>query len=81
MPRKGAVLVRVGRRDVQLTHLDKIYWPDDGLTKGDLIDYYAAMAPFILPHLKERPLSLVRYPGGTAEKGFYQKDEIGRAHV
>jgi len=74
MPSKGAVLVRVGEKEVKLTHLDKVYWPDDGFTKGDLIDYYAAMAPYILPHLKDRPLSLVRYPGGTAEKGFYQKD-------
>ncbi len=74
MPNESAVLVRVGRRAVQLTNLDKVYWPEDGLAKGDLIDYYAAMAPFILPHLKDRPLSLVRYPSGTAEKGFYQKD-------
>ncbi|MEX0975092.1 MAG: non-homologous end-joining DNA ligase [Bacillota bacterium] len=74
MPGKGAVVVRVGGRDVQLTHLDKVYWPADSFTKGDLIDYYAAMAPVLLPHLKDRPLSLVRFPGGTGEKGFYQKD-------
>ncbi len=74
MPGKGAVMVKVGKRQVQLTHLDKVYWPDDGLTKGDLIDYYAAVAPVLLPHLKDRPLSLVRYPHGIEEKGFYQKD-------
>jgi len=64
----------VGKRDVQLTHLDKVYWPSDGHTKRDLIDYYVAIAPYLLPHLKDRPLSLVRFPGGTGEKGFYQKD-------
>jgi bifunctional non-homologous end joining protein LigD len=67
-------MVRVGKREVQLTHLDKVYWPADGYTKRDLIDYYAAVAPYLLPHLKDRPLSLVRFPGGTGEKGFYQKD-------
>lgn len=71
---KGAVIARVGKRDVQLTHLDKVYWPWDGFTKGDLIDYYASVAAYLLPHLKDRPLSLVRYPGGVAEQGFYQKD-------
>ncbi|MGE5580340.1 MAG: non-homologous end-joining DNA ligase [Bacillota bacterium] len=74
MPSKGAVMVRVGERDLQLTHLDKVYWPDAGLTKRDLIDYYVAMAPVLLPHLKDRPLSLVRYPNGILEEGFYQKD-------
>ncbi len=67
-------MVQVGRRRVRLTHLDKVYWPDDGFTKGDLIDYYATVAPVLLPHLKDRPLSLVRFPGGISEKGFYQKD-------
>jgi bifunctional non-homologous end joining protein LigD len=74
MPSKDAVLARVGQRNVRLTHLDKVYWPDSGLTKGDLIDYYANVADVLLSHLKDRPLSLVRYPNGTAEKGFYQKD-------
>lgn len=57
-----------------LTHLDKVYWPDEGITKGDLIAYYRAMAPFILPYLKNRPLSLKRNPNGILDDGFYQKD-------
>lgn len=65
---------RVGRHEVRLTHLDRVYWPRDGFTKRDLIDYYVAVAPYLLPHLKDRPLSLVRFPGGTDGKGFYQKD-------
>lgn len=72
MPSKGAVMARVGEREVQLTHLDKVYWPGEGFTKRDLIDYYVAVAPVLLPHLKDRPLSLVRYPHGILEEGFYQ---------
>lgn len=74
MPTKAATIVRVGQREVQLTHLDKLYWPDDGYTKRDLIDYYYNVAPYLLPHLEGRPLSLVRFPGGTGSAGFYQKD-------
>ncbi len=68
------VLTQIGKRQVQLTNLDRIYWPNQGYTKADLIRYYSEMAPFILPHLKDRPLSLVRYPSGVNEAGFYQKD-------
>jgi bifunctional non-homologous end joining protein LigD len=74
VPSENAVTARVGEREVQLTHLDKVYWPSDGYTKGDLVGYYAAIAPYILPHLKDRPLSLVRYPEGAGQPGFYQKD-------
>jgi bifunctional non-homologous end joining protein LigD len=56
------------------THLDKLYWPDEGITKGDLIIYYQTIAPFILPYLKNRPLSLKRNPNGIKDKGFYHKD-------
>jgi bifunctional non-homologous end joining protein LigD len=56
------------------THLDKLYWPDEGITKGDLISYYQTMAPFVLPYLKNRPLSLRRNPNGINDQGFYHKD-------
>jgi bifunctional non-homologous end joining protein LigD len=56
------------------TNLDKIYWPVEGYTKGDLIAYYRDVAPFILPHLKDRPLSLHRHPNGIEGKNFFQKD-------
>jgi bifunctional non-homologous end joining protein LigD len=59
---------------LKFTNLDKIYFPDDGYTKGDLIRYYDAVAPLILPHLKDRPLSLKRYPNGIRGEYFFQKN-------
>ena len=66
--------MEVGGRKVMVTHLDKVYWPKDGYTKGEMIAYYREVAPVILPYLRDRPLSLHRFPGGIAEKSFYQKD-------
>jgi bifunctional non-homologous end joining protein LigD len=60
--------------DVPLTNLDKIYWPDEGYTKRDLIEYYRTMAPVILPYLLDRPQSLNRHPNGIKGQSFYQKD-------
>lgn len=57
-----------------LTHTDKIYWPKEKISKGALLAYYDAIAPFILPYLKNRPLSLNRHPNGIDKPGFYQKD-------
>jgi bifunctional non-homologous end joining protein LigD len=57
---------------VALSNLDKIFWPDDGYTKGNLIDYYAAISDTLLPHLRDRPVMLVRYPDGITGKNFYQ---------
>ncbi len=62
------------RREVPFTNLDKVFWPDDGYTKSDLIGYYRAVAPLLLPYLRDRPLVLVRYPDGIAGKSFYQKN-------
>lgn len=59
---------------VELTHLDKVYWPKNKITKGELIDYYQKIAPNILPYLKDRPENLLRNPGGIDEKGFYQRN-------
>jgi bifunctional non-homologous end joining protein LigD len=59
---------------VKLTNLDKVFWPDEGYTKGDLIDYYREVAPFILPYLRDRPVVLTRYPDGIEGKSFFQKD-------
>jgi len=55
-----------------LSNLSKLYWPDDKITKGDLINYYESIAPFILPYLKNRPLSLKRNPNGILDEGFYE---------
>jgi bifunctional non-homologous end joining protein LigD len=57
---------------VALTNQDKIFWPDDGYTKGNLIEYYAAISDTLLPFLRDRPVMLVRYPDGIAGKNFYQ---------
>jgi bifunctional non-homologous end joining protein LigD len=57
-----------------ITHPEKILFPDDGITKGDLANYYEAMAPLILPHLRGRPVTMERYPAGIGKKGFWQKD-------
>ena len=59
---------------VRLTNLDKVFWPADGYTKGDLIRYYEAIAPTMLPYLRDRPIVLTRYPDGIAGKSFFQKD-------
>src|SRR5690606_8457399 len=61
-------------RKVGLTNVAKTYWPDDGFTKGDLIAYYEAVAPWLLPYLRDRPVVLTRYPDGIDGKSFYQKD-------
>ncbi|MDR7511372.1 MAG: DNA ligase D [Armatimonadota bacterium] len=61
-------------RQVRLTNLDKVFWPKDGYTKRDLIAYYDAVSPWLLPYLRDRPLVLTRYPDGIAGKSFFQKD-------
>jgi bifunctional non-homologous end joining protein LigD len=67
-------LVRSGRRELKLSNLDKPFWPDEGITKGDLLSYYRAVAPVLLPHLKDRPFTMRRYPDGAYGKAFFQKD-------
>jgi len=56
----------------RLTNQSKLFWPDDGITKGDLCDYYEAIAPVLLPHLRDRPVTLVRFPDGIDGKSFFQ---------
>lgn len=60
--------------NVAITHPDRVLFPDDGITKKDLVDYYTAVAPVMLPHLKGRPLTLIRFPGGIGDEGFFQQD-------
>jgi len=66
--------VEVEGHKLELSNLSKLYWPDDKITKGDMIDYYDAVAPYILPYLKNRPMSLKRNPNGILDDGFFQKD-------
>ena len=65
--------VRVARNTVKLTNLRKPFWPDLGITKGDLLRYYAAVAPALLPHLKSRAMVMKRYPHGAAGPFFFMK--------
>lgn len=57
-----------------ITHPEKVLFPEDGITKGDLAAYYAAVAPVMVPHLRRRLITMERFPNGIAEKGFIQKD-------
>jgi bifunctional non-homologous end joining protein LigD len=72
--RGGAAAPAPDERDIRLSNLKKVFWPGDGYTKGDLIAYYDAVAPWFLPYLKDRPVVLTRYPDGIDGKSFYQKD-------
>jgi len=65
---------KIDGNEVILTNQTKIYWPGEGYTKGDLINYYDKMAKYILPYLKNRPESLNRFPSGITGESFYQKD-------
>jgi bifunctional non-homologous end joining protein LigD len=67
-------VTKVGGKTLTLTNLSKLYWPKDKFSKGDLIAYYDSMADYILPYLKDRPLSLKRNPNGILDEGFYHKD-------
>ncbi len=66
--------VRRGRRVLKLSNLDKPFWPDEGITKGDLLEYYRDVAPVLVPHLRGRPFTMKRYPDGWQGKHFFQKD-------
>ncbi|HET8605701.1 MAG TPA: DNA ligase D [Gaiellaceae bacterium] len=63
-----------GRKKVKLSNLDKVFWPDEQITKGDLLDYYREVAPVLVPHLRGRPFTMRRYPDGAFGKAFFQKD-------
>jgi bifunctional non-homologous end joining protein LigD len=66
--------LRKGRRRLELSNLDKVFWPEEGITKGDLLAYYRAIAPVLVPHLKDRPFTMKRYPDGIEGNHFFQKD-------
>lgn len=66
--------IKLEPREFALTNLDKIFWPEDGYQKKDLIEYYVAVAPWLLKHLENRALVFTRYPNGVQEKGFFQKN-------
>ncbi len=73
----GALAVTVDGHPLKLSNWDKVLYPETGFTKGDLIAYYARIAPAVLPHLHDRPLTLKRYPNGVASQYFYEKNSPG----
>jgi bifunctional non-homologous end joining protein LigD len=66
--------IKIGNRELKLSNLDKVFFPKEGITKGDLIEYYRAIAPVLVPHLKDRPFTMVRWPDGIEAGRFFQKD-------
>jgi bifunctional non-homologous end joining protein LigD len=66
--------VIIDKHNLVLSNYSKIFWPDEKYTKGDMIEYYQKIAPYIIPYLKNRPLSLKRNPNGILEEGFFHKD-------
>lgn len=78
-PKDETQVRKVNGKELKFSHLSKIYWPEDGVTKRDMFNYYYQVADFILPYLKDRPMSLNRFPGGIYGKSFYQKDVKGKA--
>ena len=73
-PAPAAAPPELGERRVTLTNPKKVFWPDDGYTKADLVAYYERVAPWLLPYLADRPVVLTRYPDGIRGKSFFQKD-------
>ncbi|HTQ76346.1 MAG TPA: DNA ligase D [Burkholderiales bacterium] len=77
--KKAALTIAIGKHTLKLTHLDRVYWPADealkqpAVTKRDLLRYFALISPYMLPHLADRPLTMIRMPEGIAGERFYQK--------
>ena len=73
MSRGDAEVRRIGRRRVEISHPDRVLFPDDGITKAELVDYYIAVAPRMVPLLRDRPVNLQRFPDGIGGGGFFQQ--------
>ncbi|TFF40689.1 DNA ligase D [Mucilaginibacter psychrotolerans] len=78
-PKDETQVRKICGHDLKFTHLSKVYWPEDGITKRDMFNYYYQVAEYILPYLKDRPMSLNRFPNGIHGPSFYQKDIKGKA--
>src|SRR3954466_8254146 len=70
---QNEAVLDAGGHPVRLTNLGKIFWPEQGITKGDLLQYYADMAPVLLPHLRDRAMVMKRYPHGASGEFFFMK--------
>ncbi|KLT66988.1 DNA ligase D [Pedobacter sp. BMA] len=78
-PKDETQVRKVKGHELKFTHLSKVYWPGDKVTKRDMFNYYYQVSDYILPYLKDRPQSLNRFPSGIHGKSFYQKDVKGKA--
>jgi bifunctional non-homologous end joining protein LigD len=75
MPKSASKKIRKsGKREVSFSNPQKVFFPQSGFTKGDLIQYYVAVAPYLLPHLRGRPVTLIRFPDGISGERFYEKN-------
>jgi bifunctional non-homologous end joining protein LigD len=70
----SAETLRIGQHHIRLTNPDKVLYPRAGFTKRQVVEYYIAVARYLLPHLRDRPVTLKRYPNGTRGHFFYEKD-------
>jgi bifunctional non-homologous end joining protein LigD len=73
MSTRAVSTLKVGTKTLEVSNLNKVLYPDAGFTKGQIIDYYIKIAPVLLPHLKDRPLTMKRYPNGVNKEFFYEK--------
>jgi len=78
-PTEETQVRKICGKELKFTHLSKVYWPEDKVTKRDMFNFYYQVAEYILPYLKDRPMSLNRFPGGIHEPSFYQKDVKDKA--
>src|SRR4051812_29406375 len=67
-------MARTKKPEVKFTHPEKVFFPETGFTKGQMIQYYLDVAPYLLPHLRQRPVTLIRFPDGVAGGKFYEKN-------
>lgn len=67
-------VIKIGKEEIKLTHLDKVIFPKDGITKEEVVSYYSAIAPVMLIYSKKHLISMLRYPDGIGHEGFYQKN-------
>ncbi|RJQ86526.1 MAG: hypothetical protein C4519_01965 [Desulfobacteraceae bacterium] len=72
-PKSDQITIHTGDRSLRLTHLNKVFWPDQGVTKGDLLRYYTQVSPVLLPHVQQRAMVMKRYPNGIGGEFFYMK--------
>jgi bifunctional non-homologous end joining protein LigD len=78
-PKEETQVKNICGHDLKFTNLSKVYWPKEGYTKRDMLNYYYQVAPYMLPYVKDKPQTLNRYPNGIEGKTFYQKDVKGKA--